>query len=72
MIHPNIIKYYDDGSYDVTKHNLKLPFFISGYMPQTFDKAMINCRRIYSLMYATQLLSALKKLNSQRLKNVIS
>ncbi len=63
--HPNIIKYYDDGSYDVTKHNLKLPFFISGYMPQTFDKAMINCRRIYSLMYATQLLSALKKLNKE-------
>jgi serine/threonine protein kinase len=62
--HPNIIKYYDDGSYDVTK-KIKLPFFISGYMPQTFDKAMINCRRIYSFMYATQLLSALKKLNRE-------
>lgn len=60
--HPNIIKYYDDGLYDVNKW-FNLPFFISSYMPQTLNKAMESCSKIYCLMYATQLLSALKKLN---------
>ena len=68
-VHPSILRHYDSGEHKIKKYNIKYPFIITNYMPDTLEKrirkrSIVFCEKV---LFSCNLLNALSFLRSKKI-----